>query len=58
MQEKAMLQADIIYVSYSNSIFPKDIGGIWHFWRKVVKDVRLYTLYLKTNKSSKSFNLF
>ena len=53
-----MLQTDIFYVSYSTSIFPKDIGGIWHFWRKVVNDVRLCTLYLKTNKSSKSFNFF
>ena len=28
------------------------------FWRKVVNDVRSCTLYLKTNKSSKSFNIF
>ena len=37
MQEKAMLQTDIIYVSYSTSIFPKDIGGIWHFLEKSCK---------------------
>ena len=32
-----MLQTDIIYVSYSTSIFPKDIGGIWHFLEKSCK---------------------
>ena len=37
MQEKAMLQTDIIYISYSTSIFPKDIGGIWHFLEKSCK---------------------
>ena len=60
MQEKAMLQTDIIYVLYSTSIFPNDIGGIWHFFEKSckLKDVRLCTLYLTTNKSSKSFNFF
>ena len=37
MQEKAMLQTDIIYISYSTSIFPKDIEGIWHFLEKSCK---------------------
>ena len=39
MQEKTMLQTDLIYmectrfyVSYSTSIFPQDIGGVWHFF--------------------------
>ena len=32
-----MLQTDIFYASYSTSIFPKDIGGIWHFLEKSCK---------------------